>query len=919
MAVAPSPFPFFVTGTRSLRDAERAAWQTRLDATVEFQIMVRNIIFGEDGTCKMPAISIDPTKIPKYPRMASLIEYVPRSTLHQLMYYCQDATRPLPGGRTMNADTYTAVKAVYAALDPTNDLLRVAFEAKNNIGRYYATYDKFVEHITVGRLVGSSLSIPKYLRASMWAKHGFIDLDQRKSHPTLLVCIASLFGIPTPALHEYLTNTEACLDALAEHWTDDPASPITRSDTKRLINRTVYGGGLAGWIEELRTGKATDVFAGIPTYSGAVKAVKDIPPHDLYRAIKAECVLIMDLIYVHNKDLLTALNAHKSLQEHQLKRKVLSFFCQCIEHHITYTALEFCAEHGAFRTTASGAIVAVWGYDGLSWVPPRGLNPIALTEELNAHLHAVLGPAFRLVEFVLKATPPEDCIAEVMNDDHTMWRSRSYTCDFEPMEEQAENPYKLSRTEELNYWADQSYDDWKDWFERCHFKVEDPTQWGWATYNSRGGLVKVIWYSVEAMKTKYHNSLYYGPDDKGVNKRLQAIPRWLKDPKMRVYSNMENYPRPLICPSNTFNTWTESPLHYSVPSVNRIIDEAYVADFLKLQSIACGYDADSEKYFTYWNADWIQRPAEKSGVIPIIVGTEGTGKSCYANILLKLAGAERGLETTIENVVNTFNALLEGKLLVVLNELNGGLDSAQNAIFKQLLTDSTVTINGKGRPQYTVKSYHRFLGTSNFPNVMDSDRRPFYVRSAYDLLLPENADFLNRCWSMANNDRALGAIYRYFLNLDMMETFGATRLTPPNNALNREFKRNRQPYAQFAWHLVDMYVKPGVLGPTGVQFTSLELHNMFHDWLLEQKIVAPVGGYGSVMTSFVGSISWPAGCISNPIKQRGSNVEKRLFNFLTMKLALEILYPRTPDEVWQAARVPDVAAVAQESGSDNEN
>jgi hypothetical protein len=857
------------------------------------------------GGTMMPSLSVDISKIPPYPLMDSLDEYLPRDTMKRILFYTSDPSRPIPNDKIVRPEFIQTLKYMFKAIDPRTDLVTVAFKPRiANLGRWIARRDQTAERIYPGICVGSQLQIPTFLRATIWAKHNMIDLDQHKSHPTLLATIARLVGVHTPALTDYLTNTDAVQQRLAAYWTANPLSPVRTKDVKRLINRTVYGGGLTGWLEELRTGESTDVFEGVSTYNSDVRIElrnTDVPP-EFYTALKEECRTIQDIVYNANPALLAALNPHPSLDENQKKRKLLAYFCGCLEHYISYTAMEVCVQMGNVLRTSNGRYQIIWGYDGFTFLPqnPRGFDVQLFLAELNTAVRAKLGTAFSLVEFRHKVVDESACFPTILADNDPLWESREFRLyDLTPSE--SENPFKMTRSEELQHWRRRPYSEWKENFERVHFKVEDPTRYGLASYNDRGSLVGVVWYDLGSLKHKYLNYMYLNEKKNKKTNQIEkeeenAVSRWVCDPEMRVFLKADAYPAPLVCPRDVFNTWTDSPWHNSVVE-NPEEDQQYVQIFMELLKIVCGGDRNSEEFMIYWNADWVQRPAVKSGIIPVIIGSEGTGKSIFCTIIGKLVGKMRYLETTISNVVDQFNSLLEDKLVVCLNELNGGLTTAQNAVFKQLLTDPEVTINRKGAPQYNIKSYHRFIGTSNFPGVVDSERRPFYVRSSCDLLIAENKPLVTKFAEFASNDKGIAAVYRYLQSINFRERWGAERIKPPDNQFNRMIRGNRNPFASFAWYLVEKFNPLPSAYPAGRipeiindrAYTAQEFNEIFTEWIAEQKIVLNLSGQTHALTQFL-TISWPDGVISGEFYRNSKKY--RNFNFVKMRNALNILHPQ---------------------------
>ena len=56
---------------------------------------------------------------------------------------------------------------------------------------------------------------------------------------------------------------------------------------------------------------------------------------------------------------------------------------------------------------------------------------------------------------------------------------------------------------------------------------------------------------------------------------------------------------------------------------------------------------------------------------------------------------------------------MAGSFFVNLNELSKKETTDSMSAIKALITDTRMTINNKGCPQYEIQSYHRFLITTN--------------------------------------------------------------------------------------------------------------------------------------------------------------------------------------------------------------
>jgi hypothetical protein len=109
-------------------------------------------------------------------------------------------------------------------------------------------------------------------------------------------------------------------------------------------------------------------------------------------------------------------------------------------------------------------------------------------------------------------------------------------------------------------------------------------------------------------------------------------------------------------------------------------------------------------------------------------------------------------QTPDRDVWGNFNGLMANAFLVAVDELEKqkAKDMAQ---IKGLITEPTLPINQKGKGQYIINSFHRFLGMSNGENPIatgKNDRRKLIVRCSDELIgkSEKNVEYFNRFYSI---------------------------------------------------------------------------------------------------------------------------------------------------------------------------
>ena len=164
------------------------------------------------------------------------------------------------------------------------------------------------------------------------------------------------------------------------------------------------------------------------------------------------------------------------------------------------------------------------------------------------------------------------------------------------------------------------------------------------------------------------------------------------------------------------------------------------------------YDETCYDFVCLWIAQMFQYPEHKS-VELFFISSEGAGKGCFLEFFKTImGGGSRCWETTNpeEEVFGKFNGAMKEALLVVFNEVNKSNFYNKNDSKKALITDDTININIKGVPQFTMKSYHRFIAFTNNPDPATKNRRrDVFFRSSDDKI--GNTEYFSDGWGYAKD------------------------------------------------------------------------------------------------------------------------------------------------------------------------
>lgn len=138
--------------------------------------------------------------------------------------------------------------------------------------------------------------------------------------------------------------------------------------------------------------------------------------------------------------------------------------------------------------------------------------------------------------------------------------------------------------------------------------------------------------------------------------------------------------------------------------------------FGKLLKSVCGDDSESLKRYLNWLA-YIFQTRTKPGSAWLFHGTEGTGKGFMLRFILKpLFGDDNVDQMLMVNVASSFNSILEGKLIVNIDEADMSKTHDPVEIMAKLrnwITEDKIVINEKHRVEESVKSFVSFIVTAN--------------------------------------------------------------------------------------------------------------------------------------------------------------------------------------------------------------
>jgi hypothetical protein len=180
---------------------------------------------------------------------------------------------------------------------------------------------------------------------------------------------------------------------------------------------------------------------------------------------------------------------------------------------------------------------------------------------------------------------------------------------------------------------------------------------------------------------------------------------WIEHTKRRTYTALGLWPVGEE-PRGRFNLWTGLGVTPAAGSWGMI--KTFLAE------VICAGDAAKLEWLLDWIACGLQRPLEKGFVNPVLIGEQGTGKTFFGKLLLRLFGAALAVHLSKQSdLTGDFNAMLEDKVFAFADEALFARDPQTAGPYKTLTTEETISINEKFEPKRMVRNRLKLVFASN--------------------------------------------------------------------------------------------------------------------------------------------------------------------------------------------------------------
>lgn len=242
--------------------------------------------------------------------------------------------------------------------------------------------------------------------------------------------------------------------------------------------------------------------------------------------------------------------------------------------------------------------------------------------------------------------------------------------------------------------------------------------------------------------------------------------------QLRAYAYMDFIPylKNNPTPHDVFNLfqgfkYSHSDISKQKPQMSKISKILY-----HLREVICDGDEKIFDYMLKWTAHLFRKPAEKIGVAVLLHSAkQGAGKNKWCDFLMDLLGSELWYKSNkIEDLTSKFNYHMQGKLLIIGDEIANYAGYKVADQLKALLTETHMAIEPKGKDPYCIKSFERYIMTTNSDvplRIANQDRR--YLTLSVSEKHAQDVSYFAPLSAEMENEESQLMFLRYLMTVDI--------------------------------------------------------------------------------------------------------------------------------------------------------
>jgi len=597
-------------------------------------------------------------------------------------------------------------------------------------------------------------------------KGEYIDYDMTNAHYVILNELCRLAKVPKQQyenISRYVKDRDALRQEIAKDLFPDREFKDVKDNIKRLFLLTLYGGSFEKWAKENNLDDK-------------------VQPHTIIVGMKNEMKSLIDM-RIKNANPLIWLETFEKVKKHNEKNKklsdknqtpyhhknadarFLSIFLQSWERKIIEVALCYMEEQNHIKDN-----VLIYTFDGFMIKYQEDMDTDEVCRGLRGYIRERLDMDMGWETKDFDKALDEEFFPK--KKDYVFPEDKLMRCDFNYLNEI------------------RSYEEKKAYFECFVVKTIDPMMYWVSSHrvDDEGRVSKHITYYNDDQLKKAYQEIKLNEAKKSNNKGDTNCPpfvnRWFDDADKIIKYRHDFIPYPTDPKErvekdngifNIFTGYNDACFKDIEPQENILDGFMYV-----LKNLVGGTDENLEEFNTLI-ATKIQNPHIKIDKSFLIKSRQGEGKNtCMDAIGSVLGKAHYFYTSNVNDIFGTHAEGTEGKLLVILNEMDIGATKSITSAFKSYITEDTLRVNPKNLRPFDVRNLALVgvLSNEESPIFIDSregDRR-WYIFEGNK----KNRELPRKCWeglySKIKTEEFINALYKFYMNYKSEKSLTSLRI-----------------------------------------------------------------------------------------------------------------------------------------------
>jgi rubrerythrin len=353
----------------------------------------------------------------------------------------------------------------------------------------------------------------------------------------------------------------------------------------------------------------------------------------------------------------------------------------------------------------------------------------------------------------------------------------------------------------------------KERFEKHHFITIKPYAY-WKQNKNPDGSFSYNQIKESDFKNACLEYKYISTNRKGQMEALSIFSEWAGDVNKRKYECIDFIPfgKEDECPPHVYNTFEGFEAN-KIKTFNRVKTKNFDEMISNLCNEYNRADKPMTDYLMNYIAHIFQYPNKRTEKIIVLKGWTGTGKDTLYRTLQRLAGVKYiGITEDCDTLFGQFNNLLDSKLAIFLNEMEGADGIKYQERLKALASNISNKVNNKHDKVMEQNNYVRpfvFSNSDNCVNIQHHDRRMVVIKTGFELVSNIKAgkkkDRILKFWktyySNLENKDWVASLYHNLMERDLSDF---NPKTPPETEDKKiMMEKNISPIYTFLKDIID--------------------------------------------------------------------------------------------------------------------